>query len=255
MKRTVKLFLSIIITMNMFSVYGQDDEIENKFLYGIETGIDYQDFQVTDFDFIRGDISSYYGSSNQSLSSFFVKWNVGAKVEYRFKNDRLGLFAGLRYTGVESAIGEYSQDSYFLLLFRQYETNTEYLRIKEINQHSNYLGIPVELRLFPFNTKTIRPFIKVGMEFNYRLSTTNEVIFVDERMNEYKDEVLNKFKNPDDFYSSFYLSQGINFVIEDKFNISVELKFPVFYISSALSSFVDSRVFGVGTQINFQLPF
>ena len=252
MKKQAITLLLFLLVFSTCTLYGQEEVKEQKFI-GVEAGYDYQNYDILDFDFIRGD-NSYYGhSGGQSVDSYFNKWSFGVKGEWIPKS-QVGFIIGLRYINVSSGMVESSSKSFFHFLLQQNGTSTEYLRIKEINQHTTYLGVPIELRLFPFKVRTFSPFIKFAVDFNYRLNTKNEVVFVNEAMSEYKEQVMDRFDEPDNFYSSFYMSSGFRIAKKDAFCISIEAKLPVFYISKKLSSFNETNVFGFGFQLNFQIP-
>ncbi|MFC1734301.1 hypothetical protein ACFL6I_28695, partial [candidate division KSB1 bacterium] len=200
-----------------------------------------------------------YGTDNRVTNPlvYFHKWYAGIKIERRAKNNKLGLLTGLRYTRVNSSFGKsytwLDNDGYFYLLYKQEGTTTEYLKIKEVNQYSDYLGIPLEIRHFPFNPRFFRFFLKAAAEFNYRLSTTNDVVFNNDKMESFQAGVAEKFGEPDNFFSMLYFALGLKLGNDNKTNVSLEAVFPSFYLSDNTSSLVIPQ-YGGGFQINIQIP-
>ncbi len=257
----LKKFISILFLALAFfgsnTVSGQ--EIRHKYL-GVEGGMDFQGVNVPDYDFIRGEISyypEYYGSSSQ-LQGSYQKWYLGAKTEIRSKSNRFGLFAGLRFSRVNSSLGknQYWSDNseFFYLLYKQEGTTTEYLRIREINRASNYIGIPLEVRFFPYRPRLFRLYFKAATELSYRISTSTEVVFDDSAMDQFQKDVLNKFDGPGNFYSSFSIAAGIKIGRDDKPNINLEAVLPSFVLTNKSSGLVNT-ISGGGLQLNVQFPF
>ncbi|MCK4662742.1 MAG: hypothetical protein KAT68_07750 [Bacteroidales bacterium] len=250
------LFLVFFLFLITDTLFGQQERY--RFI-GVESGIDFQDCELPEFEFIRGDISSYgAGNVANDLMWYFQKWYLGIKIEIRSNNNKFGLFSGLRYTKINTSLGKFSNWSsntdFFYLLYKQEGTTTEYLKIKEINQSSNYLGIPIEIRYLPFKTGLFRLFFKAAAEINYRLNTTSDVVFYNNAMEYYQDDVINKFDEPNNFYSTLYFSVGWKFGKDNKPNINLEASFPSFFLTDNSSGLV-KPITGGGFQLNIQIPF
>jgi len=69
----------------------------------------------------------------------------------------------------------FSQGGYFFLRYNSENTNTEYARVKNINETSNYLGLPFELKISPFSIRNISFYFKVGTEFSFKLNTKSSI--------------------------------------------------------------------------------
>ena len=224
---------------------------------GVEFGTDMQFFEQTTYSFIRSNNiygNSYGASSYQTIATSLKNWNTGIKVGLITKNPRFELFSGIRYTNIKSKMYDNSSMGYFFIILKQEEQTTEYVRVIDINQSSNYLGVPIEASFFISKPHLFTPFIKLGVSVNYRISLVEEVNFYNDAMNNYKSDVLAKFNETDDFYSTGYFSLGIRIGQENKPNVRFEFKAPTFYFSKNTSSFVEASNYGIGFQFNFQMP-
>jgi hypothetical protein len=210
-------------------------------------------------DFVRGDIPSYpVGYSTTSLTSLTDKSFLGVKFEIFSLNDRFGLFGGLRYSRMNSSIGKNSywgsSTNYFYWLYREEGVNTEYLKVKEIDQKSDYIGIPIEIRFFPAKRPhLVRVFFKLGAEINYLVQTEQDVVFFDEAMNPYKNDLVAKLGHPKTFYSSVYGGGGIRIGRDFKPSVSIEACMPYLFLTSKSAGMVNP-IFGGGLQLNIQIP-
>ena len=250
------IFLSVFICCLFNNVWGQEERIK---LYGIEGGVDFIGCLSPEKDYIRGDISSYTTvDATDNLLGLLYKYYFGAKLEVRTVNNKFGLLGGIRYNRMIGSVGKntYWSDTpdFFYLLFRQDGTTTEYLKVKEIIQSSDCFGIPLELRIFPFNQKKLRVYFKAGAEFNYVIQTKTDVMFFNEGMNMYEADVAEIVGNPKHFYSTLYFSGGIFFGKDSKPAINIEVSMPSMFITTKMSNLVTPEA-GGGFQLNVQLPF
>ncbi|MFC2104477.1 hypothetical protein ACFLS4_03890 [Bacteroidota bacterium] len=261
----LRLFRFIIVSLFFFvfaiHIYGQEKEKEMpiiKFIC-IEIGIDFLDSDIPNYDFIRGDIS-YLGSVSATdyLSGYFQKWYFGLKAEVRSKNNKFGLLGGIRYSSTNSSLGKNtyweSSSDYFFLLLNQEGTTTEFLKIKEVNNSADYIGIPLEIRYFPYKPRAFRLYFKVAAEFNYLLSDKSEVIFENNTMQNYEAEVLDKFDKPDNFYTAVYGAVGWNLNLKNKVYINFEVDVPSIFLADYSSGLIDP-IAGGGFQLFVQIPF
>ncbi|MBI4647992.1 MAG: hypothetical protein HY738_15755, partial [Bacteroidia bacterium] len=144
--------------------------------------------------------------------------------------------------------------NYFYCLYRQDGVNTEYLKLKEINQTSNYIGIPIEIRYFPAKRPHLfRIYFKIGAEINYLMQTQKDVVFYDNAMNPYKEDLTAKVGQPKTFYSSIYGGGAISIGRELKPSISIEACMPYLFLTSESFGLVNP-IFGSGFQLNVQIP-
>jgi hypothetical protein len=254
-----KISLSIFFVWLIFiasPVKSQDTRA--KFI-GLEAGINFIDSYLPDRDYIRAD-QSLYGEGNKSanLNSTMNMSYGGIKTEIQTLNKKFGFFTGIRFTYVYSSLGKKSywdgNPDYFFMLFQQEGTTTEYLKIKEINQNSFYMGVPVEVRFFPFHQKNFRIFFKTGADINYLLSSKTDVVFYDDAMELYEGPVTKITGSPKSFTSNLYFSAGIKIGKETKPGINIEVCAPSFNLTSNAYNLLTTEV-GGGLQLNIQLPF
>ena len=169
---------------------------------GVESGMNFIESEMPDMNLIRGDIPNYsMGFSSSSLTSLSYSWFAGVKSEIFSLNDRFGLQGGIRFSQLSNTIGknEYwgSSTNYFYWLFRQDGTETEFLKIKEIGQKTNYLGIPVELRYFVAKRPHLfQLYAKVGAVLDFRVNTSTSVVFEDPAMELYEDDISDQIQQP-----------------------------------------------------------
>ncbi|MBN2165235.1 MAG: hypothetical protein JW717_03060 [Marinilabiliaceae bacterium] len=259
----INTLLIIIISLLIFQseTNGQNEENKPTSFFELETGIGFYDSNMQTYDFFRNSSSVYYQSDRliDNISSFYYQWYIGAKVEFRLNDNKHAFLTGLRIKKCCSSLGKLSSDyessEYFFLLYNKNEASSEFLKIKEINQASYYIGIPLELKRIMVNKKYYRFFFKAAFDLNYRLHTTTDVVFFNNLMEEYEDGVINKFDEPADFVSVFYPMVGFNFGREDKSGLIVEFALPSLFVTDKSVSGLVKPDVGCGVQLNIQVPF
>ncbi|MBN2762665.1 MAG: outer membrane beta-barrel protein [Bacteroidales bacterium] len=254
--KTKFLFLGVFLLSLTYFLKGQEEK--QKFLY-VETGIDFISCESPEKDYIRGDIDPYsYGYVTEQLRSLLHQEYVGVKFEYRLLKNLLGISGGFRYTRMISSIGKstyWSEASdFFYVLSRQDGTTTEYAKVREIVQKSDYLGVPVELRIYPNKDYAVNIYYKIGATFNLNIINKEEGLFYSEEMNPYRDEVSNVTEDPLPFYASVNLGAGLKIGKQAKPGANFEVSFPVGIIPSDENAFVTPQM-GVGFQLMVRIPF
>jgi len=248
-------FIFILLCLSMGFVSAQEQR--QKYI-GLETGITFIGNEMKDMDFIRGDIPSYtMGYSTNSLTSLTYRRFIGIKPEIFSLNNKFGIQAGFRFSQIFNSVGKSkywtNSSDYFYWLYRQEGVNTEYLKVKEVNQTSDYLGIPIEIRYFPIKLDLFQVFIKVGAEINFLLLSKTDIVFHDDAMELYQDDMVKKVGQPNVFSSSIYGAGGIRIGKESKPSISIEACLPYLFLTSESSGLVNP-IAGGGFQINLQIP-
>ena len=255
----MKFTFLIFFLFSVSALWAQ--EVRQKYI-GIETGFTSIESEMSNMDFVRGDIPSYPSeystNSTSNLTSLSAKNFIGVKFEIFYLNDRFGLFGGLRYSRMYSSIGKNSywgsNTNFFYWLYREEGVNTEYLKVKEIDQKSDYIGIPVELRFFPGRRPHLfRMFFKLGAEINYCIQTQHDIVFYDEAMNPYKKDLIAQLAQPKNFYSALYGGAGIRIGRDLKPSVSIEVCTPYLFLTSKSAGMVNP-IFGGGLQLNIQIP-
>ncbi len=252
------IILIIFLYFQINTVWGQQERAK---FWGVEAGMNFIICNPPEKDFIRGDISSYgAGKVTDNLEGLLNTGYLGAKTELRSLNNKFGLLGGIRYTRIISSIGKNTYWSetpnFFYLLYRQDGITTEYFKVRELNQTSDYLGVPIELRFFPFNQEKFRIYFKAGAEFNFLLKTKKDVVFYNKAMESYQNEVIEIIGEPNSFYSSLYFSAGFRLGKDSKPGINFEICLPYFFLTTEVSSLVTPQdQQGYGFQLNIQIPF
>lgn len=258
MKRNVLYCFIAIGVFYISPADAQEDgstDKKNRFI-GLEAGITPLSCETPEYDFIRGDVISYYSGAYESLTSFMVKNHIGLKMEFRKKESKLGFLLGLRYARLNATLGKESNSSsasgYFYFLNTQTGTTTEYLRVKEVNRTVDYIEVPIEARRIfktPFNLKL---YLKVGADLGFKIRSSSDVLFYNKGMSEYEDNVLARFDTPGFFTAAMYLSCGITFPTTPA--IDIEFILPYLVLNPEMSGILTSNG-GVGLRAEFYLPF
>ncbi len=242
---------------------------EKKKLIYIDAGIDFIGCNVPEKDYIRDDINPYYyyyyydyfdDNSADQINAMCYKNYFSIKGEYKILNDVLGLTSGIRYTRLESSIGKEmywrSSSTFFYVLYKEDGNNSEFARVKEILQHSHYLGIPLELKIYPNPGRDwwVNVYYKIGTDFNFHIHTKETISFYNEEMEAYQDEVSEVIEDPYSMVASVFLAVGLK-IGKNRFpGVNIEANVPTFVFTSNNSGLVDP-IGGGGFQFNLRLPF
>ncbi len=259
MSRSTQVALLLLVFLAYSKKVLGQEELPAKFQFiGVTSGIDYQGVEVSEYAFIRGDIPTFTESRVvEHLTGHIMKWHVGAIMEWRSLSNKFGLLAGLRFTKLSSSIGRNTYWSnttdFFYLLHRQSGTTTEYLKVKEVNESINSIGIPIALRYFPHRPRLFRLYITAGTELEFQISSQREVNFFNDEMAVFENDVLTKFNEADRFFMLMYVGVGWKFGKENKPNINAEIHFPAFVVAGRPSGLVD-HTFGAGFQLSVLIP-
>lgn len=254
MKTTTIALLLLLCTA---FVYGQEEPVK-KYFIGLEGGITSIQSEMPDVDFIRGEIPLYSsGYSINSLTSLTHRSFMGIKTEVITANNKFGISGGLRYSRMTSSIGKDtywgSGTDFFYWLYDQNGVNTEYMKVKEVVHTYDYVGIPLEIRFFPFRPRLFRVYFKVGAEFNYRINEETDIVFHNTSMEPYQEALASGIKHPNAFSSALYGAAGIRMGREGKPTVSFEVCAPYVFITSETSTLVKQTA-GAGVQLNIQIP-
>ena len=253
---------SLLLSVMIFSLYNQlyGQEIQYKNIY-IETGMELINCAPPDDKtYIRGDVDpqpSYYEETSYMMSLLYKNY-FGIKGEIRVLNNKLGLASGLRYTRMVSSLGKNdywtTRSDFLYLLYKQDGTTTEYLKIKDITQISNFLGIPLELRIYPYAEHFIQLYYKIGTDLNLLLKGKTDVQFVNSNMQKNEGEVDRIIEDPWKFYASLHLAICFKIGKPDRPGVNIEACVPSVILSNNNSSFVTPYA-GGGLQLNLRIPF
>jgi hypothetical protein len=237
------------------SIRGQDEK--HKFLF-LETGIDGIGCGAPDKDYIRsvGGQSSYDYYADQIKSSMMLEY-LGIKFEYRIINNLVGLSGGLRYTRMITSIGRTSYLSsapdFFYVSFNQDGMNIEYAKVRELNQKADYLGIPLELRIYPKRERRIKLYYKAGVSFNLKVNSKSDILFFNDFMESYQNDVIKVVEKACPYYTTFHLGIGLKVGKSEKPGFFIEAYTPIGVRFPDNSYFVKPQA-GGGFQIMARVP-
>lgn len=220
---------------------------------GLEAGFEAVANNKVEADYIREESAPVVAdpASAEKIRGWSYRLFAGITYEKRFHNDKFSVLTGLRYTSMMSTVDKSTGPEYFYLLHRQTDVTTEYLRVRKLQQRSSFIGIPVNIRYFPFHAKHgARLYCFAAGEISYRLQTKTTVEFDDAQMGKYSGDVQNTVGSPSNaIYGIFSGGAGIQF--RNKFTL--EFCIPVI-MTSGISTLV-SPTFGGGIHLRFQLPY
>jgi hypothetical protein len=222
-----------------------------------ETGIDFISCAPPEKDYIRGNVEPlFYEFTSGALRGLYYRNYFGVKAEKRFIHDLIGISAGLRYTRSESSIGKNtywsSPSEYFYFRLEQSGTTTEYLRIKELNQINGYIGVPLELRIYPYKPRFFNVYYKLGTDFNLLVSQKTDAVFFTPGMQKYTDEVADIIEDPWSVYASVHLAVGFKLGQPGKTAVMWEVCFPSAVLAPR-NGFLKPQA-GGGFQLNVRIP-
>jgi hypothetical protein len=255
MKKVFILVLFILL-LSALTLPAQDNA--KRFRLGFEFGADVYYGDMVKPEQVRENKSAYPGyngydeslgdiGANQAMTALYL----GVKPEFFFLRNQIGIATGIRFSRFLTAFS--SDKDYFLWQLKEEGVYTDYLRIRNIEQQSYYIGIPLEIRFFPNRRELpFQHYFKLGAAFNYRLRTNNDIRFQDNAMNRHTGEIENKIGNPDDFTSYIYPVFGFK-IGKGKFpRFNIEAHFPGFLVNPNAFSFVKTYA-GFGIQLSVQI--
>lgn len=242
-------------------VSGQDNPSQNTFLRNIyiETGMDFVGCTPPEEkDYIRGDVipDPYYYETSY-IRALLYKNFVGVKYEKRVLQNKVGLTAGVRFTWMHSSIGKNSYwgsgSDYYYFLYQEQGTKTEFLRVKDITQSATYIGIPFEIRIYPYEERTVQMYYKIGFDLNRLMTAHTKVSFENKLMDSYEQGIEQIIEEPLSYYATAYAAIGMKIGKSDKPGVNLEACIPAVIICNYDAAFVKPTA-GGGFQINLRIP-
>ncbi|OIP81545.1 MAG: hypothetical protein AUK44_09745 [Porphyromonadaceae bacterium CG2_30_38_12] len=201
---------------------------------------------------IRQDIGYYSdGYSNYATSDMNLS-QLAAILSYSLYDNLVQVGTGLQFTNIDSNITGSNTIPFFYLRYLSEQSVTEYAKIKSLNESTNYLVIPFDLKLVPLSLWKAEFFVRSGIDVGVQVSSKTKIDFVNASMKPYNDQILNSVGvkiNP--FYSSWNSSIGVTVGSRVKYNIEVLL--PSFLLTNSNSSIFVSSMF-TGFRFSAQLP-
>lgn len=256
MKLKTVFVLSILLLLNSISYAEKPKNLSLR----LEFGSNEVNNSLNETWNIRQDVGSYYdsGSSSNSVSTNMNVTHFGIKPEISFFDNKLALSSGLRFSKVASDLSmlyNYNNSkNFFYLRYNTNGLNTEFARVSAINQSSNYLGIPLDIKLTPFSLFKFGFYVKTGIEIGYKVGSKTTIDFVNDDMNQYKDAILESVGvKVNNAYSTWSTAIGVSYGSYNKLRYNLEFLLPSFFLTQNNSSLVNSDMF-TGFQCSIQFP-
>ena len=159
---------------------------------------------------------TYQASARYEIVSPDYHWGLRTGLQYSFNYKRIG------YKKAEEKFhpaGYVDNEWYYFEVDN--ENQLEYLRVKGIEQHSHYFGIPIELRYY-FNSglETFRMYLAAEADVDFLVGNRNKVNFLNkDGMAPYSEQVTSQYDNPAPMNTSAYFGAG--FQVGDRNGIGV----------------------------------
>jgi hypothetical protein len=252
-KQRVTLLL-IVISLLSLNVRGQEEK--RKFL-SLEASINGIGCAAPDKEYIRAVNDQNFDYYSNQIKALMTINYIGLRFEYRVINNLFGLSGGLRYSRMAASIGRdsylSSDPDYFYVNYNQSELNTEYAKVREINQKGDYLGIPLEVRLYPQKEHKIKLYYKAGVSFNIKVHSKSDISFFNESMEQYQAEVIKVIEKPSPNFTTFHIGLGLKIGKSDKPGISIETYTPL-GVRFPKGSYLVKPLAGSGIQLLLSIP-
>jgi len=253
--KTKFILTGILLLLLGVSLNGQD--IKMKFFW-LEAGADFLECEEPGKDYIRADIEPYYyDHMADNIRSLMYSNYIGAKFEYRFAGSLLGASGGIRYYRTVSSIGKggYSSDftGFFYVRYKSDGTDTEYARVRGVLQKSDYISVPLELRIYPYTDRRMNIYYKAGGSFNLNLGSETGISFRDSSMDQYESEVIHAIEGPLSYFGTLHLGIGVKFGRSHKPGFNIEANIPVAVLTPGKACFVRPQT-GTGVEFLIRVP-
>jgi len=248
------ILLIILIPVITLFVWGQEEK--RKFL-SLEAGIDGIGCAAPDKEYIRAVNDPNFDYYSDQIKSLMTINYIGFRFEYRVINNLFGLSGGLRYSRMVTSIGRdsylSSDPDYFYVNYYQSELNTECAKVREINQKGDYLGIPLEVRLYPRKEHRIKLYYKAGVSFNLKVHSKSDISFFNESMEQYQADVIKVVENASSNFTTFHIGLGLKIGKSNKPGISIETYTPI-GVRFPKGSYFVKPLAGSGFQLLLSVP-
>lgn len=252
MKNIVLVMLFLSTCLLAHHSWGQE---KRKTFLNLEFGVAPILGRVPDLPYIRGEYADHSGEgAAHDLTGLVSSIHGGVAAEFQSKNDKFRWAAGLRYKRTTSTLQRTPfsfSNKYFYVIGNETETTTEYFRVKEISQKSEYLGLETDLRFFPFGRHLFTIYFKGGIEIDYHLKSSTSAVFHNSSMNQFQDVVDQRVSSPQDLMAIFHSAGGVEIGKKSDFRFRFELG-PSIFLTDQSSGLVSS-VAGFNIMFGVQL--
>lgn len=261
MKKTMKLKTVFLIVFALGAFVPLCAENPASLSVGVEFGGNEVSTSLNEKWNIRQDVgSNYYGynSSSNSIATNMYISHFAVKPEIRLFDDKLAFSSGLRFSNVMSDVSIWGNQmdnaGYFYLRYNNTGLNTEYAKVKMMNESTNYLGIPIDVKLIPFSFWKMDFYIKTGIEFNFKLSSNTQIDFANDAMNKFEQTIIDHVGlKVNNLYSTWSSALGVSLGNKNRLQYNIELLLPSFFITNNNSTLVNTEMF-TGFRCSIQFP-
>jgi hypothetical protein len=207
---------------------------------------------------IRQDVGSYYETTYNAAATDMFATNIAVKLEYALFDNKIALASGLQLTNLSSSlyVDNYrgSNNAFFYLRYSDSGFNTNFAKVSSIAESTNYLSVPLDVRVSLFSIRKVRFFARTGIDLGLHIGSTTKINFLSADMKPYENDVLNDLNvTQNDIISSWNTSVGASFGKTSKLHYNIEVLLPSFYLTKNNSSILKDEVF-TGFKISAQLP-
>jgi hypothetical protein len=228
----------------------------------VEAGVSTIFGEANKLPMIRENKSSYYydGYDYDYYGGFIYDekdvnfFYLGLKPEYLIHR-RVAVALGVRFSF--NKIVYDSDRDYFLWKVNEDENETSYLRIKDISQKNYYLGIPIEIKIFPRELDYfVRHYFAFGTVLNFLATSTEDVSFKNPAMKKHTPDVLNQIEKANAFHGCVYAGFGLKIGRTNHPFGNIEFQLPVLmFANDKPNSLVKTEgAFGLGIRATLQIP-
>ncbi len=256
-----KIYYPVIVVFLLWLTAYQgkgQQKVFSNFLIGIESGVGHLNGKMNERWDIRQDLGDYnYDryTNNGSIFADMYHFNIGIKGEYSFFNKKLSVLSGVKYKQIYNGLIT-NNNKFFYLRYKQDNTTTEFIRIRDLNEYNHYIAVPLEIKYMPFKVfKRIGIYGKVGIELGALLQSRKEINFHSEAMKQYEDEIFNTVVKDEvnKLLASYYAMFGVSFFLKNKTVFNIDILLPSGLWSKNNSSLIDPSFYG-GVQFAIQVP-
>lgn len=239
-----------------YSSWGQQ---KSRFFIGVEVGSTSIVGERNDQWQIRQEASrsgtAVHIDANASLTYF------GIKPEYRFMNNKMSLFLGIRYISITADITPSTNfydyyktgQDYLFLRYKMDNTSMHFGKVRQISEKISYLSVPLEWQYVPFWIGNIGFYGKVGGELGVKIYENSHIDFSTEAMQKQEKEILqtiNPTRNP--LYANSYVGIGCKATIREMVDVSLEFNTSLLH-SKKNTSILNEQFVG-NIQLSLQIP-
>lgn len=252
----------IVLLLGIISVrtYGQEER-EKKFYLGFEGGTTTAiNPEPGDQWQIRRTVgSSYYDygySHGGGLTSVMSMARFAIKPRFQLMKGFVSISSGVRFTRINSNLikGEEDDNDFFFLLYNQAGDDTEYLKVKEINQDNDYLTIPLEVSFMPFRYEYMNFYVKLGVESGFLLDSSTDIRFLNAAMEPNQQSVFDKVGvTPNSRFTNLYSTIGCQLGGPNRVKYHLEVYLPSEILSTGNSSLITPGSVS-GVQLSIEIP-